>query len=446
MAGVSEKGLIPVGPFSAGVDNLNEETNLTRSDDGKRIVALREGVNIDLPRSGWPRRRGGCTLEISGTRMHSLWSGGRFPYMLYADGANLFARNTGGTLFVVRSGLAPREISYAIPHDRVYASNGTQAWCVLPDGSSVPWGVESPAGQPQCDPSSDGGLDAGTYQVAITYLDAYGEESGTGQAVTITIPNDATGLATGGIALSHIPQPIDGSVLRIRVYVTPTNGDVLYQARDLPVGQSSAVIGTGNRGRPLATQFMAPMPAGQIVRTLGGRLYVASGNRQTWSEALRYGLTNPGKNTRQVGEYIALMEAVGEGGDSPGLFVSDHKRTYWIGGTNPATQTQHIAYPYGAVRGTGIVVPASMFGLDTTLPVAYWLANNGVACLGLPGGTVVPLREKQVVAPNASSGASLFREKNGIRQIITSLQGASAQGLAVSDRTSARVYRNGIEV
>lgn len=445
MAGVSDKGLIAVGPFPAGVDNVNEEGSLTRSDDGKRVIALREAVNVDIPRSGNPRRRAGFVRTIVGTRVHSLWSGGRFPYFLFADGDTLYACSTGGTPFVVRTGLAPREISYAIPHDRVYASNGQQTWCVTSDGTSVPWGVETP-GAPDVATALDGGLDAGTYQLALTYIDLYGEESGAGLAVTITLGAESAGAASTGITLTKIPQPADSTVSRIRVYVTQANGNILLQARDLPVGQTSVLIGAGNRGRPLSTQFLSPMPAGTLVRCLAGRLYAVNGNVQTWSEALRYGLTNPIKNTRSIGQTITLMEAVGDGGDTPGLYVADHKRTYWLGGADPRQQTMQPVYPYSAVPGTGIVVPASMFGLETTVPVAYWLASNGVACLGLPGGTVVPLREKQVVAPSATAGASLFREQNGIRQIITSLQNPTAQGLAMGDRASARVTRNGIVI
>jgi len=440
MAGVSDKQLIRIGPFPAGVDNLNDETNLTRSDDGKRIVALREGVNIDLPRTGWPRRRKGFGQEVQGAQVHSLWANPRFPWMLFADGAGHFARSTGGQPFEVRAGLAPREISYAIPNDRVYCTNAVQTWCVTPEGDALAWAVESPGGQPVCAPASSGGLDAGAYQVAITYLDTRGEESGSTLAETVTVPQG------GGVALSDIPQPLGADVARIRVYMSPTNGDALYQARDIAAGQTSAMMGAGNLGRPLATQFLSPMPAGQIVRSLAGRLYVACGNEMRWSEALRYGLTHSKDNVRRIGARIGLMEPVGEGGDAPGMYVADHKRTYWIGGANPSAQSQRIVYPYGAVPGTGIVVPASMFGFDTTLPVAYWIAANGVACIGMPGGQVVPLREKQVVAPKASHGASLFREQDGLRQIITSLSDASPQGLAVGDRASARVYRNGVEV
>lgn len=440
MAGVGDKELLRLGPWPAGIDNLNDETSLTRSEDGKRIIALREAINVDLPRTGWPRRRQGYGRIVAGTRVHSLWAGGAFPYLLFADGATQYAMSPAGTPWEVRSGLAPREISYAAPADTVYCTNAQQAWCIDAAGATMPWAVESPAGQPRLAASTDGGLDPGTYQAAVTFVDSAGREGGTGLAASLRLPS------AGGIALLDIPQPRAGDVARVRVYLSAANGTVLHRVRDLPVGQLQAVLGTGPLGRPLETQFLEPMPPGEIVRTLAGRLWTASGNVMRWSAALRYGLSNLAEDTRRVGRRIDLMEPVGEGSDGAGLYVADHKRTYWIGGADPATQSVRIVYAAGAVRGSGITVPGNVFGLETTLPVAYWLSRTGVALLGLPGGTVIPLRESQVVAPAAARGASLYREHNGIRQVITALSGAAPQGLAMRDRVSARVYRNGVEV
>lgn len=440
MAGVSDKELIPLGPWPAGIDNLNDETNLARSDDGKRVIALREAVNVDLPRTGWPRRRKGYERIVQGTRVHSLWAHSSFPFLLFADGASQYGMTPAGTPWQIRAGLAPREIGYGFAAGDVYCSNGTQAWRVDQDGGISPWAVESPAHQPTLTATSDGGLDAGAYQIAFTFLDAEGRESGTGKAVTVQVA------AGGGIALTDIPQPTSPDVVRGRIYATNANGDVLQQARDVLTGQAQAMLGAFTPGRPLATQFLEPLPACDIVRTLGGRLYTARGNVMRWSEALRFGLSSLKNNVRTVGERIDVMEAVGEGTDGAGLFVSDHKRTYWFGGADPTKQPRQIAYGYGAVRGSSVIVPGNVFGLQTTMPVAYWIAANGVALLGLPGGQIVPLRERQVVAPAASRGASLFREADGIRQVITALSDAQPQGLAVRDRVSGRVYRNGVEV
>lgn len=439
MAGVKDGQLISAGSWPAGIDNLNDETSLTRSDDGKAIIAFRDGVNVDLDRKGNPRRRPGYRQIIAGTRVHSLWRAGTFPFALFADGATHYAFRRGNAPFEVRAGLASREISYALPADRAYCTNGKETWCVTAAGDVTPWGVEPAHGQPLLTPSLAGGLDEGVYQVAVTFIDVLGEEGGTGLAVVVNVPKG------GGIELSEIPQPTSDRVSRIRVYRTATNGDDLFMATDLPVGTTSALIGVANLKKPLLTQFLIPMPPGQIVRHLAARMHVAAGNVIYSSEPLRYGQRHY-KRSRKVGDAILMMEPVGDGGDAPGFFVADSKRTYWIGGADPVKTSLRIVYPYGAVPGSSTVVPASMFNLETTLPVAYWIAKNGVACLGLPGGTVVPLREKQAIAPNAESAASLFRERNGIRQIITALGGATKQGLAIGDRASARIYRNGIEV
>lgn len=448
MPGVTDKSLIRLGPWPAGIANVPAEQDLPRSEDGRRVIAAREAVNVDWPVSGKARRRSGYTKVVSGTRCHSLWRGGDFPFALYVDGATLFALTRGGTPFAVRAGMAPREVSYALVNDRVYWSNGQQTGQVLADATAVAWGVESPAGQPAVAASVGvGGLAAGRYQVAVTFRTARGEEGGTGEAVAVDVTEG------GGIALSAVPQPVASDVTTIRVYVSPPNGDVLYFARDMPTGMTSATVGAGSRGVPLATQFLEPMPAGRIVRYLGGRLYVAGGvggalaaNELAWSESLRYGLTDLVNNRMPVGQRIDLMEPVGEGGDGAGLFVADHKRTYWFGGSNPANWGSRIAYPHGAVPGTGICAPGNLFGLETTVPVAYWLAANGVACIGLPGGGVVPLREASTVAPSASAGASMLREIGGIRQIVTTLRDTGPQRVATADRAAARVYRNGVEI
>jgi hypothetical protein len=122
------------------------------------------------------------------------------------------------------------------------------------------------------------------YQVAVTFRDIRGEESGTGQAAQIAVPEG------GGIALSNVPQPLDADVNIVRVYLSPANGDMLYFVRDMPVGMTSATLGAGARGKPLDSQFMEKMPAGSIVRALNGRMFVARGAEMLWSEALGFGL------------------------------------------------------------------------------------------------------------------------------------------------------------
>jgi hypothetical protein len=54
MAGVSDKRLAPIGPFQVGIDNVSEQGDLQRSDDGKRTIALRDAsVRVMVRAASW---------------------------------------------------------------------------------------------------------------------------------------------------------------------------------------------------------------------------------------------------------------------------------------------------------------------------------------------------------------------------------------------------------
>lgn len=429
MPGVSDKQLVTMAGWPAGIDNLSRENALLRDDKGRSVIAARVAENVDIDASGKPRRRLGRQAIVNATGVHSLWRSGAFPLALVAMNGGLHAfTGTDITFAIVDALSSSLPISYALAGHAVYWSNGADRGVVRMDGTPAPWGCPSPGGQPALSPSSAGGLDAGRYQVAVTFQLASGEEGGASLASVVEVPDG------GGITLSALPVPDEAAVAKVRVYVSPANGDVLFHAMDLAPGLPVAMIGKGRRGKPLDTQFLEVMPAGQIVRWFNGRVYVASGSAMAWSEALRYGLTKPSDNHLGFGGGdITLLEPVAAGSDAPGLYVAAGKRTYWLGGKDPALMTQVIVRPHGVVPGTGITVPASVFGLETQGDVAYWMDTNGVAVLGLPGGQIVPLREAQAAAPHARAGASLYREQNGLRQVVTALSETKPNGLVVKD-------------
>lgn len=441
MPSPSDKQLMRMNGWPAGVDNRSREQSLTRDETGKTVIALREAENVDLDKDGKVARRAGFAKVTSGIRVHSLWSEPlSFPLALYADNGELMAMQTDLGTFSVRDGLVTGQpLSYAVAAGRVYWSNEMQTGCLSADGVALPWGIEGPNGQPTVVGGGGiGGLDAGTYQVAVTFLSAAGEESGASLAAIASVP------AGGGLTLTDIPQPADATQ-RIRVYRSGANGDVLYHASDIPQGVTTLLLGAARLGRPLTTQFLEVMPAGHIVRQFAGRLWVAKGSIAVYSEPLRYGLTKLPQNRMSFAGRLDLMEPVGNGDDGGGgLYVAANDRTYWLGGSNPVDMRAAYRYPEGggAVPGTAVRVAGTTLGLETTEPVVYWLARNGVGCVGLPGGQVMPLRAAQVQAPAADGGASVFRDRNGVRQIITTLQASSPRGMAMGDRLDCEVIRH----
>ena len=94
-----------------------------------------------------------------------------------------------------------------------------------------------------------------------------------------------------------------------------------------------------------------------------------------------------------------------------------------------------------------MLVPGSVFGLETTAPVAYWLARNGVFCLGLPGGQVIPMKEESLALPvDAERGAAAVLLFDGIRQVLASTFGGLPNTAAASDSADVTVRRNGVSI
>jgi len=428
---LSDKSLTPLigdtkegrAGFVLGYDNVAPETAMPAG-------ALREAENVDLDKAGRPRRRPGLTLRYSGSGIHSLWTGaGR---TLFAEGGAIKALASDWTASTLVTGLDPSKlVSYQDVAGQIWWSNGDQSGRILDDGTATTWGIENPPGQPTASARTGlGGMDAGTYQVAVTFLSADYEESGTGQAASVQIS------AGDGISLTGIPQ---GDAAYIRVYLTPPNGDAFYHYRDLAMGTTSLDIGRGTPGRRLETQFAAPLPAGQIVRHYNARMWVASESVLWFSLPFRYGLGRPAEDFFYFPSRITVVEPVKDG-----LFVVADK-TYFLGGPIPAQMSQDEVSDATGVEGTGALVQAKHFALkDMQGEVAFWFGSRG-AMLGLPGGAVQAIMEDRAVVPEYEEGATLFRERNGIRQMVTTLKRPSdSSALGATDSVVAEVVRNGV--
>lgn len=409
--------------FVLGYDNVNPETAMPAG-------ALREAENVDLDKSGRVRRRPGLTLRYTGSGIHSLWAGaGR---TLFAEGGALKQLGSGWTATTLATGLSSSAmVSYQDVAGQVWWTNGSQSGRITADGAAGSWAVPNPNGQPTLSVRTGlGGLAAGRYQVAVTFLSADWEESGTGLAAVVDVAQG------DGITLSNIPQ---GDAALVRIYMTPPNGDAFYHYRDLAMGVTSTHIGKATLGRRLETQFAEPLPPGQIVRFYNSRMWVASGSVLWHSLAFRYGLHQPEKDFFYFPSRITVLEPVDDG-----IYVVADKTYFLAGGTPGQMQLSGISDATG-VEGTGLRVQAKHFALeDTKDEVAFWFGSRG-AQLGLPGGALKAVMEDRAVVPLYEEGAALFRERNGIRQVVTTVKRpGDTSAFAAVDSAVAEVVRNGV--
>lgn len=424
-----------------GVDNLTPEGALA-------FGTLREAVNVDLvgdlERGIKPRLRPGRTPFVPDVGAHSLWSDRGMPFGLYASGdGTLKALFPDASTQDLVPGLAEgRPVSYALVNDTIFWSNGLQSGLVTLGLEARAWAVEGPPATPVCAPDPSGGLDAGSYQLACTFVDRYGRESGTGLAQATEVP------AGGGILLSAIPQPPDPiEIPTIRVYLTGAGDDVLRRHQDLPAGTTDFLVGRAPRGAPLQTHMLFMMPPGHIVRFLNGQMLVARGREMLISPGLRFGMVDPARGRIGFPKRLAMMEPVE--GEGAGVFVASGSRTWFVSGSNLMLTDQvkqRIVVHHGAVPGTACRVDGALLGFETDQPVPVWLTTDGQFCAGLPGGIVVRFNLNTAVTDVGESGAMMFRESNGHRQLVAALSGATRHGLAVQDKVAVREYRHDRDV
>jgi hypothetical protein len=436
MAGVRDRELKGTGPWPQGINNLAKEGRLPTDENG-RVVALREADNIDLDRDGFAARRGGTERFYTGTLSHSLWSHDDLPFGLFVDDGELQAVEPDGSVTALGVAMGSLPVSYELFGDRVLFCNRLASGMVGVNLQPHAWAAEQPAGQPHAAPVAGLSLNPGQYQVAVTFTDVRGRESG--QALAAAVVDVGEGQ---GIELTQIPVPQSADTVRVNVYLTDANDQELRLHSSLSAGTTTTLIGAQAQGRALMTQFLQPMPSGQFVALHNGRQFVADGKYLRWSPAMRYGLTNPAEQAIRFNATIDLMAAVGRGTEGAGLYVAAGKRTYWHGGKDPANWNQAIAFGHGAVPGSLLEVTGDVLGFDTAAPVAFWLARNGQFVVGLPGGQVMPLKRGTFVANDADRAAVLLREHDGVSQIITALRGPRHNGFAVSDRVVAHIIHD----
>ena len=410
--------------FGLGVNNIDSEKDLPEG-------SAKSAVNVDITRSGWPRRRKGYTKQISLSNGHSLFSNGKVN-MLVSGGSLSTFDDYDFALTPISTSLD--RMAYADDKiNSVYCTDGTTIGRVSYDGLYNSAWIDNPAGNPTVAASSLGSIQLGKYMVAITYVTSDGEESGT----DISVPVELT--TGGGIHVTEIPQNSDASYTRL--YISSTGGENFYRQIDIPMGITTYTLTSFVLGKELETQFAEPMPAGSVLCYHYGRLYISVGDYIYYSEPLRPGLTRLMDNYFPVlGGEIKLMMP-----HTTGIFIVANQ-THFLSGTNPEQMTPKMVYPHSGVKGTGVNVPSSIVGIEYPGDTPMWFSDNGLVA-GTAEGQIVPVTEKQLSVDKYDEGAALFREENGIRSVVTALQAKSVTArLATSDSISFEIRRNGISI
>lgn len=377
---------------------------------------IRSAVNADVTDAGTIKRRQGTELVLPGAECHSFWTHGEFAFM--ADGDTLYRMTEGptGLIQTVIATVTPGlQLSYAHDGKGVRASNGIDTLRIRPDNTAAPWAVPTPRYQPFPTASVGGSLPAGVMQFCVSYMDAAGEEGATSAPVAVEVP------ANGVVVVNGIPHEAGYTTL---LYATQPNDTEFFKIGE-PPGTSFVVAVKPEEGVQPAGLLLAPMPAGHLVRYSKGRMLVANGDMLYYSEPYMLGLYDPTKNYVQFPETITMIEPC-----QTGFYVSADQ-TYWVAGDVAAAELNPVL-PYRAVMGTSGPVPNTNS--------VWWMSERGTI-LGTPDGQVENLQEKNVAVDPAIIGASLFREQDGMKQMVSSLFSPQSTVVAARSFMDAEIIR-----
>lgn len=397
-----------------GVDVLSNETALPAG-------AVRSAVNVDISREGRFKRRIGYGRYLAQSGLHSLYHAVQRGWTFVMRDAELHQLDVNNyTITSVAALNSTDPVSYVEHNGNVYFANRTTVgW--LPSNSMLVRPVGVPTPNVPVLSATTGSLLPGRYGVVVSYIDDRGEEGGASALQTIDLP---TG---GGIRMSGLSQRIGW---QIAAYITSADGDILRRAAAFPAVFPAYSVSEPAFGSEPDTQFLVPLPPGDIIRWHSRRLYTARNGTLYFSESKYPHLHNPAHGMIPFSGHIAFVEAV-----TDGLYVGDSRGVWFLSGTDPTKFELRRVSTCRAVARSSLVVPPEHFPekmVPTSTPVAVWLSTSGYV-VGMPGGTTVELHSDRIRVPPGLTGRSVFLLRDGYRQIVTPVNSSStaAVGAAV---------------
>jgi hypothetical protein len=186
---------------------------------------------------------------------------------------------------------------------------------------------------------------------------------------------------------------------------------------------------------PLGQTYMAQVK-GSIVRHFAGRIYVADGRILWATEPMDYTRVDLMRGFMMLESEITLLEPV-----SNGIFVGTASEgVRFLSGTDFKQMRLLNADSLTPVRGSGLSVDGAVF--ESVGQGAAWLTERGWV-FGAGDGSTKRLTDKQIALPAYESAASLLREHEGMRQLMSFAKGGS-ESAGASDSVTSEVIRNGV--
>lgn len=385
---------------------INNKANWRRMPDG----TTRDLVNLDPLPGGVLALRAGYEKVYAGTDVRGALSVGR--YVLIADGTQLVMYDRlQDTAQVLATIAGSGRFVGDVLNDELFFCTENQT-LRFKDGSLRAWGVPTVTAQP-VPTATAGALAAGSYQWAVVFRDAHGDEGGTARAGVTQVP-------AGGALQFTLPTPPAGGSAHL--YVGAVNSANLY----LQYSGSGPYVVNSVRDdtAELGTMHMRSPTVGSQVVALNSILTIVEGKTLWMTTPFRPHLVSPARGFYQYGADIGMVVA-GDGG----LFVSADK-TYFLRAVETDSPEQAAVFEFPALAGSGVVLPDGR---------AAWMTQYGLAISDGRGGAALVSQDN--FAPQlATDGSSGIIERNGNQLVVTTVRGVKgANPMTAGDYYEAEI-------
>lgn len=364
----------------AGVNNQTSADDMAPAD-------LAACVNFDVNDAGALVSRPGLEAVWSGADAHSLHG---HDGALFFRAADKLHRLAGGVSAVVDSDLDGATCFASAPQGLFYSDG--QRCRMFSDGAAGPWGLPVPSFSVSGAP--------GTSLATAVYL-RNGMESGA-----------ASPAAVGDVAVVDIPAHPDAT--HKAVYLSKPGGTALYRAAVVPVGHGPITVNASMATGPaLETLHKTPPPGHEASAIWNARALVAAGRFLLYSDPYRLDLFDPLRQAVPFPGDVTLLVAV-----SPqALIVGTDSAIYRLTGADIGAASMSQIADFGAVRGAGVRVDASVLPeLGQSVGVVF-AAHGGFCFAGADGG-VANLSGARFRPGRFTSGSAAFSRKPGNHSVV----------------------------
>lgn len=182
---------------------------------------------------------------------------------------------------------------------------------------------------------------------------------------------------------------------------------------------------------------------GRLLTYWKGRIFGAQGSTVWLTEPMRYDVIRRSTGFSMFPSEIRMMGAT----DGALFIVAD--KTYVIRGDRPQDWQRITVSEASAPVHAPAKVQLSHFFKGDDAPAGtgiVWQGDEGMM-LGYPDGSVLNLTEKRVALPKYDSASLVFRQEQGLRQVLSVAPSrGTSNGLQFGDSAVAEIIRNGVTV